>query len=172
MHISTLQEFLRSLVRPLAVAGISATAEKSVASSLEGLAASLEPFKDLTAEQLAGYLKVAEEYRRTGQLPEWVLAKQPVAPKPRAPKAPKITPAEAVERLRELQHRAGEVPAETVAEAVQSLGQLTIPELKIVQKEFLGAAVGKKKDEILKSLSTKIDSFRTSRERAEGILAS
>jgi hypothetical protein len=161
------------LGQTLAAAGLSAASERNVGASLESLAAALEPFQDLSAEQLAEYLRIAQEFRETGAIPEWVLGRKPAAPRARTPRAPKIqiSPAEAVAQLRDLQQRSNDLSAEQVAEAVQGLAALKVDELKAVQREFLGATIGKKKEDMLTALRKKIDDFRASRERVEGILA-
>jgi hypothetical protein len=171
MLVSNLQQFIRLLVPPLTAAGINATAEKSITGSLDALAAALEPFKDQSTDQLAELLRVAQEYRQTGQLPEWVLGKKAATPKARPPKATKLTPAEAVTKLRDLQQRSPELDPGQIAQEVQALASLTVKDLQAVQREFLGAAVGKKKDELLAALQKKIDDYRESRDRVEGILA-
>ena len=43
----------------------------------------LDPFKDLSIEQVADLLNVTQEYRHTGQIPDWVLARKPPASKAR-----------------------------------------------------------------------------------------
>jgi hypothetical protein len=175
MLVSKLQQFIRLLVPPLTVAGINQSAEKSVSGALEALATALEPFQDLTAEQLADLLRLAREYKDTGQIPEWAIGKKrstPSQPKtPKAPKAPKPTPSEAVARLKELREQAMSLEPAQIAREVQALACLTGPELKAVQKEFLGGVVGKKKGELLAALQKRIDDSRESRERVEGILA-
>jgi hypothetical protein len=173
MLVSNLQQFLRTLSQPLAALGISQAAEKSVAGGLNTLAEALEPFHTLSTDQLAELLRVAEHYRGTGELPDWILGKKPAVPKPRAPrtpKAPKLTPAEVVTRLRGLQDQAKSLAPERISEEVRGFSALSVNELKDVQREFLGTVVGKKKDELLAALEKKIHDFRESSERVEGIL--
>ena len=62
---SALQEFLRSLGAPLAAVGV---APKSLA-DLRAAADALEPFKGLDLEQLADFLRRADESRRSGAVP-------------------------------------------------------------------------------------------------------
>jgi hypothetical protein len=169
MLVSNLQQFIRLLVPPLTAAGINATAEKSVSGSLEALAAALEPFKDASTDQLAELLRVAHEYRQTGQIPEWASGKKPVSAKSRPSKGAKITPAEAVTQLRDLQQRSSDLDPAEIARGVQALAGLTVKDLQTVQKEFLGATIGKKKDELLAALQKRIDDFRESRDRVDGI---
>ena len=71
MLVSNLQQFLLLLLPPLRAAGISAGADKSVTSNLEAMSGALAPFKDLSIEQLSDLLKVAHEYRQSGQLHDW-----------------------------------------------------------------------------------------------------
>ena len=81
MLVSNLQQFLVLLLPPLRAAGLNSTADKSVTSSLEAMAIALNPFKDLSIEQLADLLKVTQEYRHTGQIPDWVLVRKTPASK-------------------------------------------------------------------------------------------
>jgi hypothetical protein len=174
MLVSNLQKFIHLLVPPLTAAGINQSAEKNITASLESLASALEPFKDLSADQLAELLVMAKEYRATGELPDWVLDKKKAPAKPRAPKAPKVpklTTAEAVSKLRSLQERSSHLDPAQIAQEVQSLSGLSMNELKDVQRDFLGVTIGKKKDELLAALQKKIDDFRESRDRVDGILA-
>jgi hypothetical protein len=174
MHVSNLQQFLRLLAPPLSAAGINRTAEKSVTDSLTGLADALEPFREMSTDQLAELVRLTQEYRQNGQFPDWVFAKKPGAAKtraPRAPKAPKISSGEVVTRLRDLQERATELDATQISEEMRAFGSLTVDELKTVQREFLGGVIGKKKPELLEAIEKRIHDVRQSRERVEGILA-
>jgi hypothetical protein len=65
MRASALQEFLRSLGGPLAAVGV---VPKSVA-DLRAAADALEPFRELDLEQLADFLRRADEFRRSGAVP-------------------------------------------------------------------------------------------------------
>jgi hypothetical protein len=179
MLVSNLQQFLVLLLPPLRAAGLNATADKSVTSSLEAMATALDPFKDLSIEQVADLLKVTQEYRHTGQIPDWVLARKPPASKARtstpktskkAPKPPKMTPAEALGKLRDLQSRSPDLEFEQITQELVELESLTKDELKVVQKEFLGAISGKNKADLLAALKREIFSDRESRLRSKGIL--
>jgi len=64
MNVSDLQQFLRSLSRPLSDAGA-----KKAADDLERACAGLEPFRDLNVAQFADFLANAEVYARTGVVP-------------------------------------------------------------------------------------------------------
>ena len=174
MLISNFQQFLRLLVPPLAVTGINSGAQRSVSASLESMAEALEPFRSMTIEQLAELLKVAQEFRVSGQLPDWIMAKQPKGPGRRpanARSAPKLSSADVVIKLRDLQERASVLTPGQISEEVQSFSGLTVSILKEVQLEFLGAAVGKTKAAILAEIVKKIDTFRASRDRVAGILS-
>ena len=147
-------------------------------SGLETLADSLEPFRDLTTEQLGELAKISQHYRETGQIPDYVLAyvltEKPKVTKPRVPKepkAPKIPLAEVVAKLRDLQERSSDLTPSQIAEEVQGFSSLTVSQLKDVQKEFLGAPAGSTKGERLDAIRRKIDNFRASRDRVDGILA-
>jgi hypothetical protein len=178
MLVSNLQQFLVLLLPPLRAAGLNATADKSVTSSLEAMATALDPFKDLSIEQVADLLKVTQEYRHTGQIPDWVLARKPSASKartptpktPKAPKPPKMTPDEALGKLRDLRSRSPDLEFEQITQELVGLGDLTVPQLKAVQKEFLGAISGKNKQDLLDALKREVFSYRESRLRSKGIL--
>ena len=64
MNVSDLQQFLRSLSRPLSVSGAKKTAD-----DLDRACAGLEPFSDLNLAQFADFLANAEAYARTGLVP-------------------------------------------------------------------------------------------------------
>jgi hypothetical protein len=178
MLVSNLQQFLVLLLPPLRAAGLNATADKSVTSSLEAMATALDPFKDLSIEQVADLLKVTQEYRHTGQIPDWVLARKPPASKartsapktPKAPKPPKMTPVEALGKLRDLQSRSPDLEFEQITQELVELESLTKDELKVVQKEFLGAISGKNKPDLLAALKREIFSDRENRLRSKEIL--
>jgi hypothetical protein len=162
------------LTPPLAAAGLNATSQKSVTGSLEALADALEPFGKMDSEQLAELLKIAQEYRETDKLPDWVLGRQPKAAKPKtpsAPKTPKLTAEQAVSRLREFQEQTSGLDPESVALEIQLLSALSGPQLKEVQKEFLGAVIGKTKGEMLAAIQKKLDNHQTSRDRIEGMFS-
>ena len=174
MLVSNLQEFLTLLVPPLKAAGINGNAEKSVTTSLETLASSLAPFRDMSLDELAGLLKLTQEYRQTGQIPEWALGKKPAAQKARniSAKAPKLTPAEAIAKLQDIKLRSAILEPSLISQEIRALGALTVKDLKAVQKEFLGATSGKSKDDHLASIEKEVFSYRQSQLRASEILES
>lgn len=155
------------MVPPLTAAGINQAAGKNITSSLESLASALEPFGDMTTDQFAGLLRAAQEYRTTGILP--------VAPsktsRAKGPKAPKMTPMEALAKLQDIEARALDMEPSAISDAVQGLSSLTVKELELVQKEFLGAVLGKKKDQALAALKKRLDDARSNSERVETIRA-
>ena len=65
MKVSSLQQFVRSLIAPIRAAG----AAVKVTGDLEQTASDLEPFAQLDVWQLAELLRQAREYRDTGILP-------------------------------------------------------------------------------------------------------
>ena len=159
---------------PLAAAGINQTAQKSVTGGIEAVATALDPFREMSTEQLTELLQVADHYRQTGAIPEWVGSKMGGGPKskgPKAPKVPKLSTDEAVAKLKDIQHRSHHMDPAQVAQEVQGLAGMTVGELKTVQKEFLGVTIGKKKEELLAAIQKKIDDYRASRDRVDGILA-
>jgi hypothetical protein len=173
MLISNLQQFLRLLAPPLAAAGLNATSQKNVTSSLEALADALEPFRAMNADQLADLLKLAQEYRETGKIPDWAIGKPKATAQgraPKTPKAPSISTAEVVAKLRDIQERSTSLTAAQITEEVQAFSSLTGPQLKEVQKEFLGGTAGRTKPEQMAALQKKIENFRVSRDRVDGIL--
>jgi len=132
MQVANLQRYLRSLIEPLTAAG----AAQKVTADLEKTCVALEPFKDSDFEQVASYLRAAEEYRRTGVLP-FPLPKprQPRASKPataRAPKKIKLDEAGArdlSQLVRQLQDRA--MQSETTREALEEeLSRLPLAQLE------------------------------------------
>jgi hypothetical protein len=161
-------------VPPLAASGINASSQKSVTGSLDALADALEPFREMDAEELSELLKVAQSFRESGQLPDWVLGRQPKAARaraPKTPKAPKMTTGEAVARLRKFQEDSSGLDADAIEREILAISVLTGPQLKEVQKEFLGAALGKAKAEQLAAIHKRLDNFQTSRDRVDGILS-
>ncbi|MDR3638932.1 MAG: hypothetical protein P4L84_34320 [Isosphaeraceae bacterium] len=171
MLVSNLQQFIRLLVPPLTASGINASAGKNVTSSLEALAAALEPFAGMSTDELTELLRAAEEYRRTGVLPAWVSNGKATPKAVKATKAPKLSPADAVAKLRDLQERPQSVDSAEIERAVEGLSGLTLKELQDVQRGFLGVTIGKTKNDALAALRKKIDDARASRERVQGILA-
>jgi len=158
------------MIPPLTAAGLNGAAEKNLASTLNALAGALEPFKHMSTEQLTELLGLARHYRDNGTLPEPAGAKSK-ALRATAAKAPKLDPSEVVARLRDIQERAHQLEPSAIAREVDALKGMAVADLKTVQKVYLGAAVGKTKVEILASLRKKIDDYRNSRDRADGILA-
>jgi hypothetical protein len=115
MTVADLQKYLRGLADAIGAA------TKNPAKDLLDVAERLAPFAQHEFTAFAEFLKLAEEYRSTGKLPE--PGKKP--PKPRAakvpapPKPPKVQPAEVVTLVATLQARALAEPALT-REAVET----------------------------------------------------
>lgn len=139
------------------------------------MSGALASFKDLSIEQLSDLLKVAHEYRQSGQLPDWILGKKPAAPRaktstPKPPKPPKMTPDEALAKLLNLRSESPHLEPDRISQEVETLKALTVPQLKALQKEFLGASSGKTKDEQIAAIASEVFSYRESRRRSMGIL--
>jgi hypothetical protein len=150
MLVSDLQQSLHLLLPPLRAVEINAAAEKSVTKGLEAMADALSPFKDLSIDQLSDLLRLAQEYRETGHIPEWVPGKKPTAPRerrstPKAPKAPKMTRWEALARLEALRSQSQDLDTERITNEVRDLMRLSEKDLNAVQMEFLGAMSGRNK---------------------------
>jgi hypothetical protein len=76
-----------------------------------------------------------------------------------------------VAKLRDLQARSPQLEPAQIANEVHTLAGMSVKDLQTVQRDFLGATSGKKKDELLAALRKKVDDFRESRERVAGILS-
>ena len=100
-------------------------------SNLEAMSGASAPFKDLSIEQLSDLLKVAHEYRQTGQLPDWILGKKPagqsqnVSPKP--PKPPKMTPDEALAKLLNLRGESPHLEPDRISQEVRDSQSIYCP---------------------------------------------
>ena len=161
---------------PLAVLGVSATTQKSLNAGIEAFAGALEPFAAWDIEQLAEWLTVAEVYHRTGELPP---PPEPARKKtsraggagnprlPKEPKPPRKTAAEVVAILRALQDREDADPSQVRTE-IDAI-DLTVAQIKEVQKEFLGVVVGKSKPDMLGAIRQRINEHHASRHRTQGI---
>jgi len=134
------------------------------------MASAFEPFREMDVDRLVELLQILEQYRGR-EIPEWVFAQKAAPKKSRAPKAPKISVDEAVDKLRQLQQRARSMEPAAIEAEVMTLKPLTVTDLKKVQTEFLGGVVGKKKDELLAALVKKIEDVRASHDRSAEILS-
>ena len=104
--------------------------------------------------------------RHTGTAPNPV-AEPPV--KAAAAKPAKLTPTDAMAKLKDIQKRSGGMEPRDIASEVKQLSQLSVNELKGVQKQFLGANLGKSKEEMLGQLEKRIQDFRASNDRVDEI---
>ncbi len=127
MNVSDLQQFLRSLSRPLSDSGA-----KKAADDLERACAGMEPFRDLNVAQFADFLANAEEYARTGVVPTTRSARSS-AGKPGAKAGDPHAVAAAIDSVRGLYDRVAS--SEVTYATIEA-------ELKRLDKQF-------KKDEIL-----------------------
>lgn len=136
MKVSSLQQYMLSLVAPLQSSGAAA----KVTTDLEQTSHDLQPFAEMEVWQLAELLRQAREYRDTGVLP--APAKKRAAGGPRASK-PKGDPAvvlDYAQKVRALEERAAapESTREELAEGLEklSLGKLTKDVLVGIAKEL------------------------------------
>ena len=129
MKVAELQQFLSQIV-PFVKA---AKASDAVASELARTAACLEPFKDQSLTEFNDFLIKAEEYQRTG-----VFTKKPSAARTaKAPKAPKLTVADAAQIFLSLYERATDPTLDYafIDAEISKFNDLTVAELKNLAKE-------------------------------------
>src|SRR5262245_28377296 len=94
MKVADFQQFLREIARFAEATGASKTAV------LNQIAECLDRFKSREMAEFAQFLRIADEYERTGEITEAIKlksARKPSAPKPRKTKLPKITVSEAAQ---------------------------------------------------------------------------
>ncbi|VTT97941.1 unnamed protein product [Gemmataceae bacterium] len=127
MTVADLQKYIRGLADAIGAA------TKNPAKELLDVAERLAPFAQHEFTAFAEFLKLAEEYRSTGKLPEpgKKPTKQRAAKAPAAPKPPKAVPADVVALVAALQTRTLTDPALT-REAVEA-------EVKGYEKRLSGA---------------------------------
>jgi hypothetical protein len=94
MNVAVVQQHFRDLAKLVEHAGATA----KVLNELHLIATSLEPFKEHKLDLFAEFLKKAEEYDRTGVMPV-VATKAKRATTPKAPKVPKPSAAEVIQRI-------------------------------------------------------------------------
>lgn len=151
MRVAELQAFLRSLIGPLEAA----EAKKSILDDLARACDGLDPFKDNTIGDFAGFLVRAEEYARTGLLP--VVAKPASKPRTTKPKTPKITVEVATALVNDLYENAisDDLTHEMIAERIKTLSDLSAKDLETLAKNF-GATAFKPKPKALEAIRDKI----------------
>lgn len=162
MNIKDVQEFLRSLSRPLSTAGA-----KKAAEDLERMCAGLEPFRDLGVTQFADFLARAEQYARTGVVPSAGPGRS-FRPKPQLLDSQAL--AAAVEHVRSLYERVSspEVTYSTLEAEVRRLDKQFSKDavIEIAKGLGIGVALRTKKaalDEIHRCLRERKETYERTR---------
>lgn len=127
-------------------------------------------------DELAGHLKALAGDKGLLKAAGATLAPRAAAPKiPKAPGAAKAVPPpgpgvpDAVRHLRDLQATStGRSPSEIDA-GVGAISHLSHDDLRHVQREFLGSAVGPSKKAALREIAGKIHNYRQAADRVKGI---
>jgi hypothetical protein len=160
MHVADLENFLRSLIRPLEASG----ARKEIVEDLHRACDGLKPFAQHTVKDFAGFLVQAEEYARTGAIP--VQAKPARAPRATKPKVAALTLEDGKALVASLYDRAlaDDVTHELIAAEVQKLDKLTAKDLVEVAKHF-ELVPGKTKKASLDAILEKISRRKTTQAR-------
>ena len=126
----------------------------------------LEPFRELTIDAFAGFLRRAEEYERTGILPVSTKA----APKPRAKKetGPPYSVDDAIREIQSLYEQAADESTTyaKIQEEVKKLDKLKKPELDRLTTEF-GLGKLKSKAAAIKAVADKIEGYKKSVQRTQ-----
>lgn len=130
--VAQLQQFLDALIEPLKIAG----ATDKPCSEIHQLAEFLEPFKDKSLAELGDMLRMIDEFLRTKQWPE-PATKKTSSRKPAAPKAPKLSVPEAVQRVRSLLERINDPNLEyaSIDAEINTIEPLTKGDLLKVARE-------------------------------------
>ena len=153
MNVSQLQELLRSVVQFASASKASAT----VVSDLEKAVSCLAPFSHRTVEEWSAFLVVAEEYHRTGKIPEVLTPKKA----PGRASAAKLAEPEAVKaivlRFQALSDRAraegvSHDLVEKELKAFEKMGNVNV--LREAAKEL--GIQGKAKKEILAAMRDRV----------------
>ena len=167
MKVADLQQFLRSLGGPLQAAG----ASQKVVAELERAAAALDRFGSSTIADFAQFLEMADQYMKTGVLPERA-AKAARAAKPRAVRNAKLTIDEAVHLMQRLYEQAIEPDMDytRIDENFAPLRKLTVKELlQVAQGIDLPLPARMKKDDVLKRLLLRIQERKENFDRTRDI---
>jgi hypothetical protein len=161
MKVAELQRFLNQIVNFVEATGASKLAV--LAQSVE----CLEPFKTQELTAFNQFLRLADEYVRTGVLPESVKTSKPRAS--RGPKTPKLTVAEAAQLFRALNERATDPTLDsfTIDAEISKFNDLSIAQLKDLAKEVNRTVPPhrKKKPEIVAAFKQMIKDQKENYER-------
>lgn len=164
MKVNDLQQFLRSLARPLSASGA-----KKVADELDRMSAGLEPFKDLSVAQFADFLAKADTFARTGVVP--TTGRSRSSGTRRAAKA--VDPAaigSAVERIKSLYERVTtpEVDYRTIDAEVNKLGKESSKDAVLqIAREFGITGSFKTKKAALDEIQRRMTDRKESHERTQ-----
>lgn len=140
MNVAALQKHLADLAGFLA----QADAGKKIVDDLLAVQRELEPFAEYKFADFAAFLKlaseIADEFRRTGQVPV-----PPKKTSTRAPKAPKLSVEDARSRVRALYEQAPrpDFSLEHLERELAELNALSVPNLKEVAAEANAAGRAK-----------------------------
>lgn len=163
MHVSAIQQFLRSLIEPLRAS----EAKQAILNDLELACAALDPFHARTLKEFADFLKRADEYDRTG-----VLKPPPTAGgrAPRGPKPPTLSMARALAIVNELYANATaeDLNLDRIQAELKPLDTLKKPELDQLAEQF-GVGKQKTKKAALDAIERKITDRRNSFQRTSVI---
>ena len=153
MNVASLQLLLRNQAHFAGEAG----ASQKVVGDIEGVAAGLEPFREMKFADLHELLRQAHDYKSTGILPVKSTAKS------RAVKAPpEQLIRETTQRLVALYESALDpgFSHEKLDAELKSMSKLTVPNLKAVAKAFEIVNIPSKKGEIIEAFGRKIKDRR------------
>jgi hypothetical protein len=161
MKVAELQQFLGQIVNFVEATGASKLAV------LVQTVECLEPFKTQELAAFNQFLRVADEYVRTGVLPESVKTSKPRAS--RGPKTPKLTLAGAIQLFHDLNERATDPTLDsfTIDAEISKFNDLSIAQLKEVAKEINRTVPPhrKKKPEIVAAFKQMIKDQKENYER-------
>jgi hypothetical protein len=168
MTVETIREQILAARKLLLAAEASSKAQDKI----DALAAALEPFRDMPIPEFAEFLKLCEEYRTTGKVPEAAVKKSGS----RSAK-PKPDVAEVVARyVKELEGLYAIVHEETtgrgaITDLVSEIEKQPVEAVRKIAADFglkLKANVAKK--DAAKEIAKKLDQRKASAERNEPIL--
>lgn len=92
MQVSNLQAFLESVIPFTQAAG----ASQKVTTDLKRVVDLLHPYAAKSVEELAQFLAMADQFQKTGQIPEIGKSRPKPARAPKSPKTPKLAGAEGI----------------------------------------------------------------------------
>jgi hypothetical protein len=164
LKVADLQQLVSGFVAPVRSAG----ASQKVLDDLQRLGEVLEPFRDRSLAEFADFLKMADEYVRTGTLPATAGRAGGRGRAPRAPKAPKLTVGEATQRVLALYERAadGSLGYDVIEREVQSLQPMTAKDLKeVATQTHVGVPSRATKDKILEAIRNAVQGRRAAADR-------